>query len=68
MKVNVKITETTVKYVEVDVDSSMNELEIRAAIDHMACNGEIDWDDFDEYDSEMEIIGEVEEDEGDDDE
>lgn len=61
MKVKVKIKETLIKYVEADVDA-MDEREIKAEIDYMFCEGKIDMNDFDEYEQEMEIVGEVEED------
>lgn len=51
----VKVTEITVKYIDVDVDS-MDEAEINAELGRMSCNGEIDWDRFDEYEQEIEVL------------
>ena len=62
MKVKVKITETTVKYVEVDVDSLL-EREIQAAVSYLSSDGQIDWDNFDEYEQKLEVVGEVKDDE-----
>ena len=62
MKVKVKITETIVKYVEVDVDS-LCEKEILAEVSYLSNNGQIDWDNFDEYEQELEVVGEVKDDE-----
>ena len=51
----VKVTETYTYYVNVDVDSTW-EPEIAAAVDHMDCKGEIDWDKFDDYEREIEVM------------
>ena len=55
MKKRVKIVDITVKYIDVDVDS-IDEMEIRAELDYMSCNGEIDWDRFDEYEQQIEVL------------
>ena len=55
MKKRVKVTETYTYYIDVDVDST-DEMEIAAAIDNMDCEDEIDWDDFDDYEREIEIM------------
>lgn len=64
MKVSIKVTETTVKHVIVDVDS-MDEMEIRAELDRMICEGEINMEAFDDCTEEITIIGKVEDDEDD---
>lgn len=51
----VKITEIYTYEVEVDVDSTW-EQEIRAAVDHMDCEGEIDWNRFDSYERQVEVM------------
>lgn len=51
----VKVVETYTYYVEVDVDSTW-EPEVRAAVDHMDCKGEIDWDRFDDYERKIEVM------------
>lgn len=55
MKKRVKIVDITVKYVDVDVDS-IDEMEIRAAIDNMDCREEIDWFRFDDYERRIEVL------------
>lgn len=49
----VKITEIYTYEVEVDVDSTLED-EIMAAVDHMDCEGEIDWN---SYERQVEIVG-----------
>lgn len=51
----VKLTEVYTYFVEVDVDSTLEE-EIRAAIDHMDCEGEIDFNKFDDYERQVEVM------------
>ena len=51
----VKVTKITVKYIDVDVDS-VDEAEINAELGRMSCNGEIDWDRFDEYEQQIEVL------------
>lgn len=55
MKKRVKIVDITVKYVNVEVDST-DEMEIRAELDYMSCNGQIDWDRYDECESYIEVM------------
>ena len=51
----VRVTEVYTYEVEVDVDSTLED-EIMAAVDHMDCEGEIDWDDFDDYERQVEVM------------
>lgn len=51
----VKVTEITVKYIDVDVDSA-DEAEIRAELDFMSTNGQINWDRVDEYEQQIEVL------------
>ena len=52
----VKLTEVYTYFVDVDVDSTLEE-EIRAAIDHMDCEGKIDFNKFDDYERHVEVVG-----------
>ena len=51
----VKLTEVYTYFVEVDVDSTLEE-EIRAAIDHMDCEGKIDFNKYDDYEQQVEVM------------